>query len=130
MDYLLDARGQVGKYKTIETLINEEVLLLAKFMRWKKNMVSKTNKNRIMDRLKITTESLANFLPWIASVLTMILFFVFFFILGRFYALTLADEINFFLSSVIAVFALVEGLSTYLQVRLEKDRRKLQEIRD
>jgi len=86
-------------------------------------------KQKIINRLTITTESLAKSLAWIAFII--IIFFVFFFfVLGRFYGLTLGDEINFFLSSVIAVFAFVEGFSTYLQVRLEKDRNRLQEVRD
>ena len=41
----------------------------------------------------------------------------------------LGDQINFFLSSTIAIFAFIEGFSTYLQVRLEKDRNRLQQIR-
>lgn len=88
------------------------------------------NKNQITGQLKsITTESLAKFLPWIAVIL-IIIFLVFFSILVRCYGLALGDGVNSFLSSVIAVFAFVEGFSTYLQVRQEKDRIRLQEIRD
>jgi len=88
------------------------------------------NENRIVARLRtITTESLAKWLLWIVSVL-IIFFIIAFFVLGPYFGLTLGEEINFLLSSVIAVFAFVEGLSTYLQVRLEKDKNRLQEIKD
>ena len=45
------------------------------------------------------------------------------------FGLNIGDRINFFLSSVIAVFALVEGSSTYIQTRIEKDRDRLQEVK-
>ena len=34
------------------------------------------------------------------------------------------------MSSTIAIFAFIEGFSTYLQVRIEKDRNRIQQIRD
>lgn len=40
------------------------------------------------------------------------------------------DRINFFLSSTIALFAFIEGYSAYLQVRIEKDRNRIQQIRE
>lgn len=77
----------------------------------------------------IITESIAIFMPWIAFAV-IVISAISFFGLGRFLGLTLGDDINFFLSSVIAMFALVEGFSTYLEVRIEKDRNRLQEIKD
>lgn len=72
---------------------------------------------------------MAKLLPWIT--ITLIGFFIaFYFVLQEKYAIKLGDQINFFLSSTIAIFAFIEGFSTYLQVRLEKDRNRLQQIRD
>jgi hypothetical protein len=83
--------------------------------------------HRIIDRLRrATTEDLARLLPW--TVIALIGFFVIFYFILR--PIEMSDQISFFLSSTIALFAFIEAFSTYLQVRLEKDRNRLQQIRD
>jgi polyferredoxin len=64
--------------------------------------------NRLKNKLKnITTEDLAKFLPWI--IVALIVFFVIFYFVIQ--PVELGDQINFFLSSVIAIFAFIEGFS-------------------
>jgi len=82
---------------------------------------------RMANRLrKVTTEDLAKLLPWI--IVALIGFFVIFYFVLR--PVEIDDQINFFLSSTIALFAFIEGFSAYLQVRIEKDRNRLQQIKD
>jgi hypothetical protein len=81
----------------------------------------------IIDRLRrATTEDLARLLPW--TVIALIGFFIIFYFVLR--PIEMSDQISFFLSSAIALFAFIEAFSTYIQVRLEKDRDKLQQVRD
>jgi len=88
-------------------------------------------KDSLITRLrKITTESLAKLLLRITLPFMAILFVVFFVILDKFLVLTIGDKINLFLSSVIAMFTIIEGTSTYIQTRIENDRNRLQEVRD
>ena len=96
----------------------------------KVNVKTKTNTNQLIKKLRdINTETLAKLLPWITLVL-IAFFIIFYFIIGQFFVLELGDQINFLLSSTIAIFAFIEGFSTYIQARLEKDRNRLQQIRD
>jgi hypothetical protein len=90
-------------------------------------METKNDSDQTINRLRrITTEDLAKLLPWI--IVALISFFVIFYFVLR--PVEMGDQINFFLSSTIALFAFIEGFSTYLQVRMDKDRNRLQQIRD
>ena len=78
---------------------------------------------------RTTTESLAKWLLWVVTSLIIIFGLVFLILVG-FGVLILGEGINLLLSSVIAMFAFVEGYSTYLQTRMENDRNRLQEIKE
>jgi hypothetical protein len=83
--------------------------------------------HRIINGLRrVTTEDLARLLPW--TVIALIGFFVIFYFVLR--PAEIGDRISFFLSSTIALFAFVQAFSAYLRVRIEKDRVKLQQIKD
>jgi hypothetical protein len=75
------------------------------------------------------TERISKSLVRIIAVL-IVLLVVAFFGVGTYLGWLLSDRINLFLSSVIALFAFVEGLSTYIQTTLEKDKNRLNELRD
>ena len=83
--------------------------------------------HRIINRLRrATTEDLARLLPW--TIIALIGFFVIFYFILR--PIEMSDQISFFLSSTIALFAFVQAFSAYLRVRIEKDRNRLQQIKD
>lgn len=79
---------------------------------------------------RITTEFTVKLFLRLIPILIIALALVFFGILPRFFQLDLGDIINLFLSSVIGLFAIVAGVSSYLRVMLEKEKARLQEIRD
>lgn len=93
-------------------------------------MKAKSSNNWQAFKLEATkTERMSKSLVWIITVLIVILV-VTFFGFGTYLGMALGDRINFFLSSAIALFAFVEGLSTYLQATMEKDKNRIVEVRD
>lgn len=81
-------------------------------------------------KLEITkTEKVSKSLFWIvAATLTLILIILF--ISSKYLGTTLSESITIFLSSSVALFAFVEALSTYLNVTIEKENRRLSEIKE
>ena len=92
----------------------------------------KTNSSDNWQAFKLkqtTTERISKWIPWIILAIILLLLVAFFGV-GTYYGMLFSDEITFFLSSVIALFAFVEGLTNSLKATRENNKNRLNAVRD
>jgi len=78
---------------------------------------------------KTLSERISHSLPWI-TVATIFFLIIAFFGIGNRVGMLFSDQITFFLSSVIALFAFVESISNSVKVTREKNKIRLKAIED
>ena len=78
---------------------------------------------------KTLSERISHSLPWI-TVATIFLLIIAVFGIGNRVGMLFSDQITFFLSSVIALFAFVESISNSVKVTREKNKIRLKAIED
>lgn len=76
---------------------------------------------------KTLSERVSNKLPWI-TVVAILLLIIAFFGIGNYFQMLFSDQITFFLSSVVAMFALVESIINSAKLTRENNKIRLKEI--
>ena len=75
------------------------------------------------------TEKISKSLLWIVAA-TLILTLIILILSSKYLGTTLSESITIYLSSSVALFAFVEALSTYLNVTIERENKRLSEIKE